>query len=62
MITNYTPELCEKFKKSLVIKLRNDIDKMEDKLKTINYLKKWVMHNFVDAKDFSELYYSLNNT
>ena len=62
VIVNYTPELCEKYKRTLMHKLRKDIDKMQDKLKTIYYLKKWVMHNFVDTGDFSELYYSLNPT
>ncbi|CAD8046733.1 unnamed protein product [Paramecium sonneborni] len=62
VIINYNQELCENYKRALTHKLRKDIDKMEDKLKTISYLKKWVRHNFVDARDFSELYYSLNST
>ncbi|CAD8140481.1 unnamed protein product [Paramecium octaurelia] len=62
VMTNYNQELCEKYKRALTHKLKKDIDKMQDKLKTICYLKKWVRHNFVDARDFSELYYSLNST
>ena len=61
-MTNYNQELCEKYKRDLTTKLRKDIDKMQDKLKTIFYLKKWVRCNFVDANDFSELYCSLNST
>ncbi|CAD8136655.1 unnamed protein product [Paramecium octaurelia] len=62
VMTNYNQELCEKYKRALTHKLRKDIDKMKDKLKTICYLKKWVRHNFVDARDFSELFYSLNSS
>ncbi|CAD8138284.1 unnamed protein product [Paramecium pentaurelia] len=62
VMTNYNQELCEKYKRALTLQLRKDIDKMQDKLKTICYLKKWVRHNFVDARDFNELYYSLNAT
>ncbi|CAD8054007.1 unnamed protein product [Paramecium sonneborni] len=62
VMINYNRELCEKYQRALTHKLRKDIDKMQDKLKTISYLKKWVRHNFVDARDFSELYYSLNST
>ncbi|CAD8046431.1 unnamed protein product [Paramecium sonneborni] len=62
VVTNYTLGLCEKNKKALTNKLRKDIDKMQNKLKLINYLKKWTLHNFVDESDFVELYYSLNPT
>ncbi|CAD8127060.1 unnamed protein product [Paramecium sonneborni] len=60
VVTNYSFGLCEKNKRTLIHKLRKDIDKMQNKLKIINYLKKWAMHKYVDESDFVELYYSLN--
>ncbi|CAK78587.1 unnamed protein product (macronuclear) [Paramecium tetraurelia] len=62
VISNYTQGFCEKNKRTLIQKLRKDIDKMQSKLKIINYLKKWTQHKFVDESDFTELYYSLNPT
>lgn len=62
MITNYTLGFCEKNKSTLIRKLRKDIDKMQNKLKIINYLKKWATHKLVDESEFAELYCSLNPT
>lgn len=49
------------FKKDLMARLKQDIDKMQDKLKTIKCLKRWVQEQRVDENEFYDLYYSLNN-
>ncbi|CAD8142517.1 unnamed protein product [Paramecium octaurelia] len=43
VITNYTLGFCEKNKRALIHKLKKDIDRMQNKLKIINQLKKWAM-------------------
>ncbi|CAD8135660.1 unnamed protein product [Paramecium octaurelia] len=59
VISNYTLGFCEKNKRTLIQKLRKDIDKMQSKLKIINYLKKWTQNKFVDESDFTEFKYIL---
>ncbi|KAM3140300.1 hypothetical protein pb186bvf_007656 [Paramecium bursaria] len=52
-------DLVNAFKKDLMQKLKQDIDKMTDKLKVLGFLKQCVIDQSIDQQDFYEIYNSL---
>ncbi|CAD8196311.1 unnamed protein product [Paramecium octaurelia] len=52
--------ISNEIKKNLMSKLKSDIDKMQQKIKTISMLKKWINNQQVDQNEYKNLYSSLS--
>ncbi|CAD8123386.1 unnamed protein product [Paramecium sonneborni] len=52
--------ISNEIKKNLMSKLKSDIDKMQQKIKTISMLKKWINNQQVDQNEYKNFYSSLS--